>query len=419
MIDKILEFRQMLRNRRLSRDELEHMRNRKLRAVVRHAYEYVPFYRSLFHSVDLSPEDIRTVDDLKYIPVTTKEDLRAAGLDRISKGVHLSSCYTKRTSGSMGKPFETCLTRREQWTRRLLGFRRLLDIGFRPQDRVCIISDPTTLPGLRYRTKCISALLPAEEQIQVLQKMQPTLLKAMPSYLRVLLHHVDYRLNDFIRPRALITSGEACSNLLKERIQANADVDMFSFYGAGESGPIASECIAHEGLHVNADQLILECLKNGESAEPGEQGVVVFTSLYGYATPYIRYGLGDICTLSTRYCSCGSKLPLMEPPVGRPDEVIRLPNGKVLSVSAIVNLTLRPFHGIDQFRLIREGPYDFVLEVVFRERPEVEVLSEIRARMGECLGSPASLDLQIVDFIEEKAGRKYRRFISKIPNADF
>lgn len=418
MIDKIFELRQLLRNRRLSRDELENMRNRKLRALIRHAYEYVPFYRSLFRSVDLSPEDIRTVDDLRHIPVTTKEDLRAAGLGRISKGIRLASCYTKRTSGSMGKPFATCLTRREQWTRRLLGLRRLLDIGFRPQDRVCFIGDPTSLLGLRYRTKCISAILPAEEQIQALQKIKPTLLMTMPSYLRVLLHHIDYRLNDFIRPRALITSGEACSNSLKERIQADTDTEMFNFYAAGESGPIASECIAHEGLHVNADHLILECMKNGKSAEPGEQGVVVFTSLYGYATPYIRYSLGDICALSTRYCSCGSKLLLMEPPIGRPDEVIGLPNGKVLSVSAIVNITLRPFHGIDQFRLIREGPYDFVLKLVFRERPEVGVLSEIRSRMGECLGSPARLDVQIVDFIEEEAGRKYRRFISKIPNTD-
>ena len=79
MIGEILEFRRLLKNQKLSHDALQELQNRKLRTVIRHAYENVPYYRSLFSSVGLTPEDIRTVEDLKHIPITTKDDLRNAG----------------------------------------------------------------------------------------------------------------------------------------------------------------------------------------------------------------------------------------------------------------------------------------------------------------------------------------------------
>jgi phenylacetate-CoA ligase len=229
---------------------------------------------------------------------------------------------------------------------------------------------------------------------------------------------VDYRLNEFIRPRALITSGEICTNGLKKEIQAHMDVEMFNFYSSGEFGPIASECRAHEGLHLNADQLVLECCRNGRLVQTNESGFTVLTSLYAYTMPFIRYQLGDICTVTNRHCSCGSNLPLIEAPVGRQDEVIRMPNGKVVSVAAIVNITLRPFDGIDQFLLIQKGPYDFLLRVVFTQRPAEEILSEIRTRMVECLGKPASLDIQVVDCIKWDRGSKYKMFVSEIPQSD-
>jgi phenylacetate-CoA ligase len=107
-----MEFREVLRARSFTRDELESFRVRKLRAVVRHAYENVPYYRSLFDSAGLSPGDIRGVEDLKKIPVTTKEALRGAGLERTtSVGADLSTCIKRPTSGSTGKPFTAYLSR--------------------------------------------------------------------------------------------------------------------------------------------------------------------------------------------------------------------------------------------------------------------------------------------------------------------
>ncbi|HKZ39794.1 MAG TPA: hypothetical protein VJ044_02465, partial [Candidatus Hodarchaeales archaeon] len=130
MIGEVLELRRLIKNRRLSSDALQELQNRKLRTVIRHAYENVPYYRSLFSSVGLTPDDITTVENLKYIPITTKDDLRAEGVERIvSKGVKLSSCITEDTSGSTGKPFTIYFARDEDKIRRLIHFRALLSMG--------------------------------------------------------------------------------------------------------------------------------------------------------------------------------------------------------------------------------------------------------------------------------------------------
>lgn len=140
MIGEIMELRRLLKNRKLSSDELEDLQRRKLRAVIRNAYEKVPYYRSLFKSEGLSPEDIHTADDLKQVPITTKDDLRAAGVERIiAKDIKLSSCTSIPTSGTTGEPFTTHLTGSDLRTRRLIEFRTLLSVGFRQRDRLAVL----------------------------------------------------------------------------------------------------------------------------------------------------------------------------------------------------------------------------------------------------------------------------------------
>ena len=205
MIGEFLEFRKLIKNCKLSPNELKELQNRKLRAVIEYAYENVPYYNSIFSSVGLSPKDIRTAEDLKHIPITTKDDLRAADLERITaKGIDLSSCITTNTSGTTGKSLTIYLTRDEERTRRLALFRTLLSIGFSPLDRFAVLGsvEPhhTRLHQRLgfYRSWKISRFLPVEDQIQCLQMIQPTVLWVYPTVLRALLHRIDYRLSKFV-----------------------------------------------------------------------------------------------------------------------------------------------------------------------------------------------------------------------------
>jgi len=149
----------------------------------------------------------------------------------------------------------------------------------------------------------------------------------------------------------------------------------------------------------------------------GKAGVTVITSLNAFTMPLIRYNLGDICKFVEKTCSCGSSFPLIEPPLGRSDDLIRLPNGMVLAPNGLFFI-LRSFNGIDQFRIIQESSDRFVLQIVFRENPQNETLSKIRSRIIEFLDGSVRLDIQVEDFIQDEK-LKFRAFISNLPKSDF
>ena len=197
---------------------------------------------------------------------------------------------------------------------------------------------------------------------------------------------------------------------------ADLDVEFFNFYVSTEFGEVASECGAHEGLHVHADQLIIECQDdNGQTREAGQPGAVIVTSLYSFVMPFIRYRLGDICTFIERQCSCGSTFPLISAPLGRQDDVLRLPSGKILSTIGL-GVIMADVDGVDQYRFIQERLDHLVLKLVLWKHPGQETLDHVRMQVLDFLGEAVSLDLQIVDRLpEEKA--KFRKFVSRVPAA--
>jgi phenylacetate-CoA ligase len=387
--------------------------------MIRHACATVPYYQALFASAGIAPGDINTTADLHRIPITTKEDLRTAGLDRIiSSGTDPSSCLKIPTSGSTGKPFLTYLSRDDWQTRRLIEFRTLLAIGFSPRDRLAVLG-PARRHERRlhqrlglYDSTNISPTLPPDEQLRLLRDFQPTILWVYPTVLKALLQRIDYRLSRFARPRILVSSAEAFDHTMAKHIRADLDLALFDFYGSNELGRIAAECPAHEGLHVNADHLVLECLDDGQAAAPGQSGSAVITTLNAFAMPYIRYHLGDVCTVLDRSCSCGCALPLIGHPRGRKTDVIRLPSGDTRSPWG-VDYIMREIEGLDQFRLIQEDLHHFRLLVVFRTPPRSGSLSSIQSRLLEYLKEPVDLEVLVVDSIEREHS-KFRAFISNI-----
>jgi phenylacetate-CoA ligase len=422
MANRILELYRLLGNRYLPPAELRALQESKLRALVAHAYENVPYYRTLFRSAGLTPQDVRTLEDLQHLPVTSKEALRAAGTEgTLTKLVDPASCEVTRTDGSTGKPFATYRDAREAQTRAMVGFRALLTAGVRPWDRLAGLRPSSRPPSLMnrlglYRSYALSSFLPVEEQISQLRRIQPSVLRIGPSDLRAILHVVDYRLSEIIRPRILISTSEVLDDGLKRKLLADLDVELFDFYVSAEFAELASDCRAHEGLHVNTDQLIVKCLDdNGQPVRPGKPGAVVVTSLYGFVMPFVRFRLGDICTLIEGRCSSGSSFPLISAPLGRQGDVLRLPSGKILPTVRLA-VIMWAVDGIDQFRYTQESLDHFVLQLVLWKHPGEETLAQVRKQVLQYLGEPVSLDLQIVDRLPDDKG-KFRKYLSKVPSS--
>lgn len=416
-IADLWELQSLLRARWLSPEGIKALQERRLRAMVRHAYDNVAYYRDLLNSAAIRPDDIRTVEDLRRLPITTKAQLKAAGIENvIAKGTDLAACIVTSTSGSTGTPFATYRARRER-TRRLVDFRALISVGFRPRDRLVILGSEWA-PWRRlqrlgpYRTESVSRLLPIDEQIERIRDARPTIMWVHPTQLHAVLHRVDYRLSAIARPRVLVHAAEVFDDLLKDRIRADLDVEMFNFYGAIEVGRIAHECRAHTGLHVNSDSVVLECLNGDSPAGAHETGTAVVTSLNRYTMPFIRYHLGDLCTPLGQRCPCGSSYPMIGPPQGRSWDMITLPSGKLVSPLAL-HTFLRSAEGLDRFRVIQESRDHLLVQLSAPKDFPAGWLAQLEAHLRDRLGEPMRLEIQRVAYLPADA-LKFKTFVSKI-----
>ncbi|MGB5296423.1 MAG: hypothetical protein WBP34_15895, partial [Thermoanaerobaculia bacterium] len=333
MLKDLVELRRQQADLRLSASALQALTDRRLRALVRHCYDRVPYYRLLLDEAGVDPDQIRSVADLERIPVSTKQDLRRASeASLLSRDVDLDQCGHEFTSGSTGEPFKVYLSEDEVRRRRMVQLRSVLAVGMKPWDRLAVLGPVRwRRPGLLHRLGIfqrvnIPPLISIEEQIDRIRAFRPSILWAYPGALHALLDRISGRLEEVCQPRMLITSAETPDRLL-QLAGEELPSPLFNFYGSIEAGRIAWECPAHEGLHVNVDQAWLEIRPVQEAtSEPG-LGEVIVTALNSRTMPFLRYRLGDLTRWLGQRCSCGLALPLIEAPRGRLYSPIQLPSG--------------------------------------------------------------------------------------------
>ncbi len=419
MIAKLLAFRRLLAARSLPPGALERLRNERLQATIRWAFETVPYYRELFQSSGVSPGDIRTTADLKHVPVTTKRQLVAAGLAATtSSGVDPAACTRVATTGSTTSPLRLYMTPREERLHRLVQFRTLLGMGLRPSDRMAVLSAVRPhRQGLHqrlglYRSRNIPRFVSPGEQLLALQRFQPTVIWAYATVLREVLDLIDFQISRIVRPRAVISAGEVLDPLVRQRLFSNLEAELYHLYGSTEAGVIAGDCSEHQGLHVNSDQVVLEIVdQEGNGPVPaGRLGAAVVTTLNMRATPLIRYRTGDMLSCVGRQCPCGSPFPLIGVPPGREDDVIVLPSGRRL-----YPLDCDAFQALDEVRQYRfvQGRLDRIeLQVRLRHLPDEETLPKIGGRVGAWLGEPIPLEIRVVDRFPDRK-LKFRTIVSR------
>jgi phenylacetate-CoA ligase len=416
LIRNALELRKLQRNLKLSASELRALQESKLRLLVEHAYRNVPYYHSLFDDAGLRPGDIQSLDDLPLIPVSTREALQSEASDRrVDQTLNFAQLHKLETSGSSGKPLKVFVTPAEARTQRMVQFRALLEVGFQWRDRMVQLDFPVMLkPGLHerlgiFRADRIHRAAPPGVQYQRICQMNPSVLWAYPSGLEALCDHAGRPMYEWMQPRMVITSAEILPPALARRIDDELGAERFNFYGCIEVGRIAWECSTHQGLHINSDQLILECVRDGQPVSPGESGSIVVTALNAFGSPMIRYDLGDIGRLLKQACSCGSPFPLMGPPEGRIYELMVLPSGRTLT-PFVINYWVSEASPGSYFRIIQHRRDH--LEVLFVNKVEEEqlVAARLREKLERELSEPVQIDIRRVDNIPND-GPKYRSFI--------
>ncbi len=336
----------LFRHPHVAREKILAFQNKKLRWLISHAYENVPYYRRLFDQIGIKPKDIRSVADLSLIPITTKKDLQSLPPEEVvARGVNPKNLITRRTSGSSGEPF----TIRRTWLEeRLLGLIRLRTmhyLGQRHTDRVASVGliRPThprdkqlalrilQAMGL-YRWVRTDSLLTPENILQKLRHLRLDVITGPPGVLSQVAHIMGDEDRRVIHPRFVTTKiespvREVLTPLMRRQITEAFKAPVFNVYACHEFRVIAWECKETGEFHTCDDCMIVEVLKNSHPAAIGERGEVVGTSLHSFAMPFIRYRLGDIVTKGPEACRCGQPFSTIRAIQGRMMDYFPLPGG--------------------------------------------------------------------------------------------
>jgi phenylacetate-CoA ligase len=309
----------------------------KLKAILKHVAESSPFYQKKFEEANMGIEKIGSLEDLKLLPFTYKEELRDAyplGLKAVSENevirIHSSS-------GTTGKPVIIPYTRKDVDIWALMMMRCYMMAGLSSQDRIQIT------PGYGLWTAGIGFQLGAErlgamaiptgpgnteKQLEMLIDLKSTALASTSSYALLLAEEIQKRgLKDQIHLRVGIIGSERWSEKMRCRIETELCIETFDIYGLTEIyGPgIALDCSFHEGMHYWSDHLLFEIIDpiTGEQLPDGTLGELAITTLTKEGAPLIRYRTRDLTRIIPGLCKCGCPFPRIDRILGRSDDRIK------------------------------------------------------------------------------------------------
>ncbi len=320
-----------------SASEIRAIQDEKLVKQVKHVYENVEYYRNLMDEKGVTPDDIKSIDDLHKLPFLTKADLRDAypyGL----LGVDLGDCVRiHSTSGTTGRRVVAFYTQKDIDLWEDCCARAIVAAGGNKDD-VCqvaygygLFTGGFGLNGGSQKVGCLTLPMSSgntERQIQFMQDLGATILCCTPSYAA----YIGETLKemgispDEISLKAGIFGAEPWTEEMRRDIEKSLGIKAYDIYGLTEStGPgVSFECEAQTGMHINEDHFYAEIIdpETGEVLPEGSKGELVFTSLDKEAFPLLRYRTRDICMLSREKCSCGRTLIKMRKPMGRSDDMM-------------------------------------------------------------------------------------------------
>ena len=320
----------------MSRDELHHLQSIRLKNMVNRVYHSVEFYRKKMQQLGLEPGDINSIDDLKLLPFTTKNDLRdnyPFGLFAVPQSevvrVHASS-------GTTGKATVVGYTRKDIEIWQECVARVLAMDGVGPHDRIQVAYGYGLFTGglgLHYGAENIGAtVIPmstgnTQRLITMMEDFGATAIACTPSYLL----HIAETLEEMgkinhIQLKAAICGAEPWTDNMRREIEEKLHLKAYDIYGLSEIlGPgVAADCQYHSGLHVYEDHFVPEII-NPDTLEPceeGETGELVFTTITKEALPLFRYRTKDLTSISYEKCECGRTLARISRFKGRTDDML-------------------------------------------------------------------------------------------------
>lgn len=416
-------LRALRRTQFQSSDAIVALQWERLKAILDHAYRTIPFYRERFRRAGLMPADVKAPGDLLAIPPLTKQDIQTYGKKMVSDAVDRSRLITDQTGGSTGAPLVFHYDLDRLASRQAATIRHNEWAGWQIGDKAAVLwAAPRDIPktaswrrslrqGLLTRSIILDASALTEAKMaafaETLRNFRPKIFLAYSNTMTVYAHFVRHRGVPYSRPAAIVCSAELLKDADRRFIEETFECPVFNRYGSREFAVIASECEVHDGMHVNAENLYVECVQAGRHAREGV-GELVITDLVNRAMPLIRYRIMDMGVALNEPCPCGRGLPRIDLRQGRVTDFIVTPEGAAVSGVALATYVIPAVPGLRKAQFHQEDARHLTIYAVVENDDRPAAVKALRDKMREFVGEQMDIAITVVPNIATEESGKFR-----------
>lgn len=405
-----------------SPEQIRHYQLERLRRVLAVASETIPFYRDRFRRIGFEPGDLKSLDDLKLLPILQKQEVRDHfwGMFDSKNSWQGILC---QTSGTTGEPLRFLLSREQVCMEWADIWRCWIWAGYRPYDRVAAFRHYEPKPGEpvsryeRHSNTLFFSVYDMEERrlpeyVGNFNRFRPRIMRGYPSSIYILASFAKEKKLQLHSPRAIITSSETLLPQYRSLIEEVFRCPVFDWYGTNERVLTACQCERRASYHISAGAGIGEYLDLDPSDRSDtEAKSLVVTTLTNRVMPLIRYKVGDLVYPEAGTCACGRGLPILRSIVGRLDDIIITGENKYVSPIRFYVL-FQDFDMIRQFQIVQTEPNEVLVRLnCVRVLSDGEI-STLMERLRRLLGNTMRIEIVPVEEIQPQPSGKVRNVVS-------
>jgi phenylacetate-CoA ligase len=405
-----------------SKEELDNYQANRLRVIVEAAYRNTPYYKALFDIFDIRPKDIQSLDDFKKVPILEKEDVRRNYNELISDKATRGLLYEAHTSGSTGKPLRVYRDLDNIGFEHAALMRQWKWAGLDHNDRYASLKGDL-FSFMRIRREIYWAYSPVEKKLHMssyhisaenakhylaaLRKYNIVAIEGYPSSLFALAKYLLAK-NIKYSLKSILTTSETIVPIQRSIIEEAFQCKVFDYYGMAERVAAIHTC-EKESYHLIPEYSLTELVESDETS-PGHFELIG-TSLSNMAMPLIRFRIGDVVRPGNKKCACGRAYPVIDKIVGRTDDYVITPSGKLIGR---LDHIFKGINNVIEAQIYQPDTKNLILRIVpdptFSDKDSDQIIEKLQDRVGEDM----RFSVEQVESIEREGSGKLKSVLSEV-----